>query len=151
MKLLPALILAIVAMPVVAESGPTAADLNTACQKIRGAVNSKGKWDGKRSEDVYLSGQCEGFIEGWIEGISGSVLPYNGKPVSVRVKTEQLKDNWTVADALNSHLKAHPLDSGKSADEVLRTILLANELSDLQPYIFDKESDTSLHNTVTPQ
>jgi len=116
----------------------TAKAVSDACQKILNAVGSKGatkgKWDGRRPEDIYASGQCEGFIEGWMDGIDGAILTNDKGPLLLQVKRSQIADSWTIAAALVKHLSAVPLDAGKPADTVLRNILIQNELITLTPY-----------------
>ncbi len=116
-----------------ANSQVSASDLSKTCQKASSAISSRGKWDGKRPDDVYAAGQCEGFIEGWIQGLDGSILRQEDKFVIVRIRQDQIKTMWDIAVALVKHLDGNPLDSGKPADTVLQKILLENGLINTEP------------------
>lgn len=136
----------------------TAKGLSDSCQKILSAVGSKGttkgKWDGRRPEDIYSSGQCEGFIEGWMDGIDGAILTKGNTAVVLQLKRTQITDSWDVAAALVKHLQQVPLDAGKPADEVLRNILVDNNLITLTPYIMPAtgpSSDANIQSTSGPQ
>lgn len=111
----------------------SASDLSDTCQKAGTAISGKGKWDGKRPEAIYAAGQCEGFIEGWIAGINGSILNGKNGLVIVSVREDQIKSMWDIAQALAQHLKDAPLDSGKPADSVLQQILLDSGLITTSP------------------
>lgn len=90
------LTLAAAVIPASAQS-TTAKTLSDTCQRVLNAVGtkgpSKGKWDGRRPEDIYASGECEGFIEGWMDGINGAILTNNKRPVSLQIKRSQIIDS----------------------------------------------------------
>lgn len=103
----------------------TAADLLTACQNVNEALDTKGKYNSKKPEAIYKSGQCAGFIEGWLAGIDGAILTLSADKLAViSVKTSQIKSYWDVATALQNYLASHPLDKGKPADVVLQQVLI---------------------------
>jgi hypothetical protein len=136
MRLLALPILLLVSLTAGAQT--TAKALSDSCQKILSALGSKGtakgKWDGNRPEDIYASGQCEGFIEGWMDGIDGAILTNDKGPILLQIKRSQITDSWDIAAALVKHLNEVPLDAGKPADTVLRNILAQNDLITLTPY-----------------
>jgi hypothetical protein len=126
----------------------TAGDLVTSCEKSLTAINVKGQYEQKRPDDIYKAGQCSGFIEGWLEGLDGSILTAppgsSTRLVVVTIKWSAIPDSWKIAAALQKDLRDSPLDSGKSADEILRKILLANELIEQKKYVVPTElTDTS--------
>jgi hypothetical protein len=117
----------------------TAGDLVASCEKSLTATNAKGQYAQKRPDDIYKAGQCSGFIEGWLEGLDGSILtgPSGSgvRLVAVTIKWNEIPGAWKIAAALQKDLQDTPLDSGKSADEILRKILLANGLIEQKPYV----------------
>lgn len=120
-------------LPVGAQAATvTASTLSDTCQHANRAINVKGKWDGKKPEDVYATGQCEGFLEGWIAGIDGAILNDKGTFYVVTVKHDQIANVWAIADALSKHLADKPLEGGKPADTVLQDILATNGLLNVQ-------------------
>lgn len=142
--LLVAALLQIAACPwAYAASVISASDLASVCQKASTAINAKGKWEGKRPDDVFAVGQCEGFLEGWMEGIDGSILSGKNGPVLVSVKRDQIHSAWDVAVALIDHVRDTPLDSGKAADTVLQSMLLESGLLSASPAPPGGDSPTS--------
>jgi hypothetical protein len=125
------------AMPALAQS--SAKSLSDTCQKAFSATVTKGsakaRWDERRPNDIYAAGQCEGFIEGWMDGIDGAILTKGSTAIVLQIKRAQITDSWDVANALVKHLQQVPLDGGKPADEVLRNILADNNLITVTPYI----------------
>jgi len=112
----------------------SAGDLSSTCQKASRAINSKGKWEGKRPEDIYGVGQCEGFLEGWVDGIDGTILRGKNGLLLVSVKRDQIKSMWDIATTLADYLKTHPLESSKPVDSVLQEILQESGLLTARPY-----------------
>jgi len=114
----------------------TAAELSTSCQSASRAVKGKeSKYDSKHPADIYAAGQCEGYLQGWLEEIDGKAFTQNGKPVIATVKWSQVPNSmFTIAAALAKHLKDVPLDAGKPAAEVLRDLIYQNDLLTMAPY-----------------
>jgi hypothetical protein len=111
--------------------------------------SAKATWDEKRPNDIYAAGQCEGLIEGWMDGIDGAILTKGNTAVALQIKRTQITDSWDVANALIKHLQQVPLDGGKPADEVLRNILVDHNLITLSPYIMPATgpgSDTNVQS-----
>ena len=112
----------------------TAADLVKTCEKVADSSTDKGKYIQAHSEAIEASGQCEGFIEGWLEGIDGAILQLDGKAVVLSIKWSEMPGVWKIYIALRQHLENTPLDSGKSADTVLQKVLRTNGLINLQSF-----------------
>lgn len=122
----------------------TASELSATCQKSSNAVNMKGKFDNKRTDDIYASGQCDGFIEGWLQGVDQAVFFSGEKSVVITIKWDQLpKSMFTIANALDQYLKANPLESGKPADIVLIQVLRQSRLLSTTPYVSPTSTDAT--------
>jgi hypothetical protein len=126
---------------IAAHAATTAEQLSTVCQNANRSVNSKGKFDGKRTDDIYAAGQCEGFIEGWLQGIDQGVYTVDSKSYVVTIKWKELPPSmFTIGAALTKYLKENPLESGKPADKVLLTVLVKSDLLSAAPYIAPRAS-----------
>lgn len=147
-----AILAAMSTLTMTASAQITSSSLSDACQKVTSALKANGKWDERRPQDIYLAGQCNGFIQGWIEGIDGAILTRNNGYVTVQVKRSQIKDSWDIATALVKDMREQPLDSGKPADDVLSGILLSSGLLTLTPQFLSSGSQgDALHSTASPQ
>jgi hypothetical protein len=110
----------------------SASSLDNECKKVRSAAVKNGKWkkgNKEETEATFDSGQCSGYIQGWLEATDGSIIQggTNGKLYLVRIDTEHV-DTWKVAEALHNHLAASPLDGDKRADAVLLRLMIDNKL-----------------------
>jgi len=115
----------------------TAGDLLKTCQGVASALNSKGHYDLKHPDDIYFSGQCDGFIAGMLHGIDGQLYHNEDSYFLVTVKWAEVPESmFDIAVALKKHLDATPLDSGKDATDVLTNLLLTNGLLATKPYTF---------------
>lgn len=115
--------------------GTSAADLVATCGEVSNALSEKGKYIEAHPKAIYSMGQCEGFLEGWLQGIDGAIVQSDGKAATLYIRWGELPSMWKIAGALTQHLKETPLDSGKSADSILLKVLRANGLIEVKAFV----------------
>ena len=126
-RLLPILIVPLLLVSTIAHAQRAAADnLLDQCAKVNKVLDPKHptKYAKNEGEAAFSAGQCEGYLQGWVEATDGSYRVSNsGKVILVHVDIDSIKSYWDIAVALRKNINDNPLDKGKTADAVLEKVL----------------------------
>jgi hypothetical protein len=121
------LLLAALLVSLSANAQRAAADnLLTECQQVSKALDAKhpNQYAKNQGEASFSAGQCEGYLQGWVESADGSYrVTKEGKVILVHVDIGSIKSYWDIAVALQKNLSDNPLDKGKTADSILEKVL----------------------------
>ena len=126
-KMLPTVTLTLLFFSATAGAQRAAADgLLDQCAKVNKVLDPKHptKYAKNEGEAAFSAGQCEGYLQGWVEATDGSYrVSKTGKVILVHVDIDSIKSYWDIAVALRKNLNDNPLDKGKTADAILEKVL----------------------------
>jgi hypothetical protein len=109
----------------------TADSLATVCQNVylsSGLYDKHGK--PKRNADLqksYQLGQCNGYITGLLDGIDGTSFTASDGTLKV-VHIAYIASNQDLISSFMRYVAANPLAKNKTAQEVIDTVLIENNL-----------------------